>query len=540
MKMTTILNAKVYNRKKTKVATEHKINGRELMEAINSIANANDIDSQIIIDQLKTNIIEVLKRKSKELKYANISVELPDDGNLCIYRIYQIVPEYSSTYEQNCTEVTLEDISEIQNKFQDNQSENVIIHDNIVKEKLEFKFERKLFEDLRNLTKGKISTKAKEVLFHKLKEELQYPVSARIYNIKKKTIYIKYKELDILIPFDELNYLDKARKEKYAIGEYINVLVNKQEKSYNNFRVFGTRNINLMVSKLFEKYNDDVKDNKFKVIGAIPMKFKNENTFKLIIEQNPKIKLDKLNQSINGYWANNIKLELGLNKSCRFFYLVADNPITFIIQHYHYLKLHKIFHDDTDGVNQYTIIVNTEDDKKKVIKGMKSLKSYLDDIFGMTDIFVQTIDELSNEEKEVEEETINLLMSKLNINHEVAELLYLNYFDSIEIIAYAAEKDFDVIKDELATLNVDLTYLRNKAKDVCLSQAIKEQDNLLKTKTIFHNKQVPLTEEQIEVLNKASIQTIESLADLSSFELMEIIPDLSEDEAKQVILKARS
>lgn len=538
--MTTILNAKVYNRKKTKVATEHKINGRELMEAINSIANANDIDSQIIIDQLKTNIIEVLKRKSKELKYANISVELPDDGNLCIYRIYQIVPEYSSTYEQNCTEVTLEDISEIQNKFQDNQSENVIIHDNIVKEKLEFKFERKLFEDLRNLTKGKISTKAKEVLFNKLKEELQYPVSARIYNIKKKTIYIKYKELDILIPFDELNYLDKARKEKYAIGEYINVLVNKQEKSYNNFRVFGTRNINLMVSKLFEKYNDDVKDNKFKVIGAIPMKFKNENTFKLIIEQNPKIKLDKLNQSINGYGANNIKLELGLNKSCRFFYLVADNPITFIIQHYHYLKLHKIFHDDTDGVNQYTIIVNTEDDKKKVIKGMKSLKSYLDDIFGRTDIFVQTIDELSNEEKEVEKETISLLMNKLNINYEVAELLYLNYFDSIEIIAYAAEKDFDVIKDELGTLNVDLTYLRNKAKDVCLSQAIKEQDNLLKTKAIFHKKEVPLTEGQIEILNKSSIQTIEDLADLSSFELMDILQDLSEEEAKQVILKARS
>ena len=92
----------------------------------------------------------------------------------------------------------------------------------------------------------------------------------------------------------------------------------------------------------------------------------------------------------------------------------------------------------------------------------------------------------------------------------------------------------------MATLNVDLTYLRNKAKDVCLSQAIKEQDNLLKTKTIFHNKQVPLTEEQIEVLNKASIQTIESLADLSSFELMDILQDLSEDEAKQVILKARS
>ena len=104
-------------RKKQVVKTEHQINGREVLEAVDAIAFSQNIDQSELLYILEKNIHDVLLRRNHELRNADVEVSFDINGNLHINRIYKIVPEYSDTYKENCQEITQDDIPELLAKY---------------------------------------------------------------------------------------------------------------------------------------------------------------------------------------------------------------------------------------------------------------------------------------------------------------------------------------------------------------------------------------------------------------------------------------
>ena len=103
--------------RKKNITKEHQINGRELIEAIDAISYSQDVKREDLIAILKENIKDVLLRKNKEFKFAQLNINLSNDGVLDIKRVYHIVPQYSDTYEQNCKEIIQDDIQELLNQY---------------------------------------------------------------------------------------------------------------------------------------------------------------------------------------------------------------------------------------------------------------------------------------------------------------------------------------------------------------------------------------------------------------------------------------
>lgn len=126
---------------------------------------------------------------------------------------------------------------------------------------------------------------------------------------------------------------------------------------------------------------------------------------------------------------------------------------------------------------------------------------------------------------------VDILMQQLDVDQEVAELLVLEGFTSIEEIAYVPLSEFSQIEefdDEI------VEELRNRARDGLLAAIINEDTTPSQELLEMENMDV----ETANKLAKAGVVTMEDLAEQSVDELLEIA-QVDEATAAELIMKAR-
>jgi N utilization substance protein A len=123
------------------------------------------------------------------------------------------------------------------------------------------------------------------------------------------------------------------------------------------------------------------------------------------------------------------------------------------------------------------------------------------------------------------------------VDDDVAEVLVEEGFTTLEEVAYVPMEEMLAIEGFDEEI---VNELRNRAKDALLTKAIaseeafgdaKPADDLLEMRT--------MTRELAFQLANSEVVTMEDLAELAVPELLDIVPDLSEDEAAQLIMIAR-
>ncbi len=149
---------------------------------------------------------------------------------------------------------------------------------------------------------------------------------------------------------------------------------------------------------------------------------------------------------------------------------------------------------------------------------------------------VMTTEELDSKSKQESVKVINLLMSALEIDEELAHLLANNGFSSLEEIAYVPKAELLSIEefdDEV------VEELRNRANDALLTQALTHNDFDDTKKTSEPLRAMEgMTDELVYSLSKIGILTIDDLAEQSVDELLDI-PGMTEKKAGELIMKAR-
>ncbi len=127
-----------------------------------------------------------------------------------------------------------------------------------------------------------------------------------------------------------------------------------------------------------------------------------------------------------------------------------------------------------------------------------------------------------------------LFMEKLDVDQEIADILFAEGFTSLEEVAYVPIQEML----EIESFDEDtVNELRARAKDVLLTMEIAREENVESISQDLRDLE-GLTPELIAKLAEAGIQTLDDLADLAVDELIEITGQ-SDDEAKALIMKAR-
>ena len=127
-----------------------------------------------------------------------------------------------------------------------------------------------------------------------------------------------------------------------------------------------------------------------------------------------------------------------------------------------------------------------------------------------------------------------LFMEKLDVDQEIADILFAEGFTSLEEVAYVPISEML----EIESFDEDtVNELRARAKDALLTQEIAREESVEEVSQDLRDLE-GLTPELIGKLAEAGVHTRDDLADLAVDELTEITGQ-STDEAKTLIMKAR-
>lgn len=150
-------------------------------------------------------------------------------------------------------------------------------------------------------------------------------------------------------------------------------------------------------------------------------------------------------------------------------------------------------------------------------------------------INIMTDDQANKKSEDEENKTIKEFVEQLEIDEDIAQILVSNNFSTLEEIAY-------VPKQEL--LNIDefdeeiVNELRNRAEDAILIKSIAMATGNEFPQELSDIKDI--TEEMIERLIANDVNAVDDLAELATDELLEIITEINEDQAKEMIMHARA
>ncbi|MBK6361022.1 MAG: transcription termination/antitermination protein NusA [Comamonadaceae bacterium] len=149
---------------------------------------------------------------------------------------------------------------------------------------------------------------------------------------------------------------------------------------------------------------------------------------------------------------------------------------------------------------------------------------------------INIMDAAESAQKHAEEsDTIRkLFMEKLDVDQEIADILYAEGFTSLEEVAYVPIQEML----EIESFDEDtVSELRSRAKDALLTMEIAREESVEEVSQDLRDLE-GLNAELIAKLAVEGVHTRDDLADLAVDELTEITGQ-SEDEAKALIMKAR-
>ena len=147
-----------------------------------------------------------------------------------------------------------------------------------------------------------------------------------------------------------------------------------------------------------------------------------------------------------------------------------------------------------------------------------------------------TIEDFEGKSQEESKKIIQLFTKALEIDEEIAELLVAHGFSSLEEVAY-------VPKDELLAIEAFdeeiVDELRNRANDTLLTQALSGDATNADESSISLSSLEGMNQKILESLAAMGVTSVESLAELSVDELLDI-EGLTEEKAGALIMKARA
>ncbi len=501
---------------KKNITQEHKINGKLVLESLKSIASFREISIEDVINSLKESIlISVRKDYPKDVP---IVVSLDEhSGDIGIYRIFKIVDKITD-YE---LEITLNSDEIIKRK--DSDKSYISGETKEFYEEIPFKFERKIFETLKGVNKTSLNAKEKLSKFDNISHITDKPIVGIVTNIRKKNIFINYNDIEFILPFE------KSDKVKYNISDKIMFVYDYMESNSMLTKIYATQESHKLIPSLFKQYNYYSKHGMINITSGWIF---NGNMTVLVTNYNGSIK--QLNSQINDSSSKEIKHLCGIPNDKKINFMLINSIEDLFTNILHNVDIEKIELD----IDNYTIVVSN-DDYEKAVKNLNRLKSCIKACFDEYENYSFKIESAKMyKEKMIEskETTIKHLM-ELEISKEVAEILYEDLWESIEIIAYSKFDEFDEIGDELNQLGVTVNEIQNKAKNYLLNLKMKEEfGGFITLENLGFNP------DEVNKLKQNHIYTSEDVSNLDIFELKDILNidnNISDDLLKNIIMKSR-
>ncbi len=211
-----------------------------------------------------------------------------------------------------------------------------------------------------------------------------------------------------------------------------------------------------------------------------------------------------------------------------------ENPAQFVVNAMSPAEVVSIVMDE----DAHSMDIAVEEDKLSQAIGRGGQNIRLASELSGWELNVMTAADAEEKSESEMRELIELFSRQLDVDEEIGLILVQEGFSTIEEIAYVPAAELVAIEE----FDEDIVdELRSRARDVLLTQAIVQEEKIDESEPADDLLELEgMDKSHAYVLASKGIVTREDLAELATDDLLEILTEMTEDDAAALIMKARA
>ncbi len=498
---------------------KHDINAQpEVIEIVEILTKEKGLPNELIFEIIESTMAKIAASKYGYESDIRVSINRKN-GAIIIKRYWQVV-ENSEDVEDINTQITMKRAKEI-----DKMAE---VGKEIFEELPRIEFTRNTAQSARQLINKSISAAEKEKEYELYKDKVGQIVSGVVKRIENNYVVIDLGQA-------EGYFLRRMQgggyRERFSIAERIRAEVVEVERSDHKPQIILSRYNNSFIAQLFAQEIPEVYDNVVE-IASIARDFGSRT--KVAVKSNdPSVDPVSICIGFKGSKIQGVLAELKGEKIDVVKW--SEDLATYIVNAFSSISVSKVILDEKRNFAE--VIVPDGDLSLAIGRAGQNVRL----VSKLIDIKVDILSETQEKEKRKQENEANitLFVEALEMDNVMSQLLVLEGYKTPEDLKKAEVEQLARIQGFSEELAVELKrrvdiFLEQKAKE------LEEKKNQLQIADDLFNFDI-LSKEQIIKLAEENIKTLADLADLSSFDLIDLLGEsvLSKHIADEIILKAR-
>ncbi|MCL2567014.1 MAG: transcription termination factor NusA [Alphaproteobacteria bacterium] len=486
----------------------------ELIDIIEGVSKDKGISIEEVFEAMEVAIKKIAVNKYGSAHDIRVKINR-HNGSISIQKVLTVAEEIENPLQQ----ILLADAKIIK--------EDAVLGDILVEVLPPVNFDRNFVQPFRQIVTRRVKEAEKQKEFDYYKDKIGEIVNGVVKRVELGNVFVEltnkseaFMRRDNVIPRENLD-----------VGDRIRALIIDVKEDIKSAQIILSRTHPDFVKKLFAQEISEVYDEQI-VIQAVAREAGSRS--KVALYSND-ASIDPISTCV-GFKGQRIQGILGELKGEKIDLIkYSDNIGNFVLNAFHASEVQKVIVDETK--KSIEVVVNPDKLKLAIGRGGQNI-NLISQLVGW---HIDLMDEETEKVKRQTEmaERVEYMKNALDIDDIISQLLVIEGFKTVE----------DIIEEKVATLSAIkafdedmITELKSRAKDF-----IKERDkeyiqqmNDLAIAEELRNFE-GLSKEMILALGREGVKTVNDLAELSTYDLLDILPRGSLDfkKAEAIIVLAR-
>lgn len=486
----------------------------ELIDIIENVSKDKGISIEDIFEAMESAIKKIAVSKYGNLYDIRVKINR-NNGSILIQKVTTVVEEVENSFH----EITLEEANKT--------NPDAALGDLITEILPSVNFDRNFVQPFRQIVTRRVKEAEKEKEFSLYKDKIGEIVSGVVKRVELGNVFVElsnkaeaFMRRDNTIP-----------REKIEVGDRIRAVILDVKEDIKSAQIILSRSHPDFVKKLFAQEISEIYEGQIEIVGIA--REAGSRSKVALISNDPSLDPISVCVGFKGQRIQGVLAELKGEKIDLIRY--SDNVGNFVLNAFHSSGVLKLIVDEDK--RSIEVVVQEDQLRLAIGRGGQNI-NLISDLVGW---HIDLMDEETEKIKRQKEmaERVEYIKLSLDVDDIIAQLLVIEGFKTVE----------DIIEEKVASLssiqsfNEDIIEaIKNRANDFISARdkEYKEKMDDLKISDELRSFE-GLDKEMLFCLGKDGVKTVSDLAELSTYDLLDILPKgyIGFKKAEAIIVLAR-
>jgi N utilization substance protein A len=491
------------------------MNNKEILLVVDAVSNEKDIDRDVIFEAIESALATASKKLSNKDIDARVAIDRKT-GNYQTYRRWLVI-EDEEELEFPEKQITLSDAKK--------QNPDIEVGGYIEEDMESVAFGRIAAQTAKQVIVQKVREAERARIVDAYKDRVGELVMGVVKRVEKGSVILDLGDnVEAIIQRDEM-----IPREAVRPGDRLRGYLREVKSESRGPQLFISRTAPELLIELFKLEVPEVGEGLIEILGAS----RDPGARAKIAVKSNDPRIDPVGACVGMRGSRVRAVSNELSDERVDIILWDENPAQFVINAMSPAEVSSIVVDE--DANAMIIAVAEDQLSQAIGRGGQNVR-LASELTGW-ELNVMSEQQAAEKSEAEQQELIELFKEQLDVDEEVASILVQEGYTSIEEVAYVPLNEMLAIEE----FDEDIVEeLRNRAKDVLLTKALAQEEELEVAQPADDLLQMDGMDDHLaRILASHGVITMEDLAEKSVDDLIDI-EELSEERAAQLIMTARA